>query len=319
MKINPNLSGFHYSTPLRRLFTSLGLVIVGGTIIFSLFMLIGNLIFSEDLAILANQSPVTGPEDPGFIRFVIIAQDISFFIIPSLIILVVLDPLYKTGTLNIKRVGLNDVLLVIILSFCAFPVTGIAGQLNSSMTMPHWLSGIEQWMREKEDYADHLLDVLMGPETLSVMWLNILIIAALPAIGEELIFRGVFQRILQDLFRSGHLAVWIMSILFSAIHFQFYGFLPRLILGLIFGYLFLWGRNIWLPVIAHFINNAVPAVVAYLKGWEDINQHVASGQERQIIGTILPLVIGIIILAWFRKRYSDYAKVYSDPSQADQV
>ena len=137
---------------------------------------------------------------------------------------------------------------------------------------------------------DHLLDVIMTPETLSGMWLNLVIIAALPAIGEELIFRGVFQKILQNLFRSGHLSVWFTSFLFSAIHFQFYGFLPRFILGLIFGYLFLWSRNIWLPVIAHFINNAVPTVGAYIKGWDAINQHSDSVPVTQIIGMISPLV-----------------------------
>ena len=163
-------------------------------------------------------------------------------------------------------------MLVTILAFCTFPVTRLAGQLNSGMVLPDWLSGVEQWMKDKEDYANHLMDLIMTPETFSGMWLNILIIAALPAIGEELIFRGVFQKIFHNLFRSGHLSVWVTSFLFSAIHFQFYGFLPRFILGLIFGYLFLWSRNLWLPVIAHFINNAVPTVGAYLKGWEAINE-----------------------------------------------
>ena len=150
------------------------------------------------------------------------------------------------------------------------------------MALPDWLSGIEQWMRAKEDYADHMLEVIMTPETFSGMWLNLLIIAVLPAIGEELIFRGVFQKTLRDLFRSGHLSVWITSVLFSAIHFQFYGFLPRLILGLVFGYIFLWSRNIWLPVIAHFINNAVPTVGAYIKGWETINEPSVTGAAKQM-------------------------------------
>jgi membrane protease YdiL (CAAX protease family) len=319
MKINPNLTGFHDSPPLRRLIISMGLVIIGGTILFLLFLFTRNLLFNGDPAMQANPSSETGTEEARFIRFTLIAQDISFFIVPSLIILVILDPFYKTGVLNIKRVGLKDVLLVIILSFCAFPVTGIAGQLNSSMTMPHCLSGIEQWMMDQEDRANHLLDVIMTPETFSSMLLNLILIAALPAIAEELIFRGVFQKILQDLFRSGHLSVWITSVLFSAVHIQFYGFLPRLLLGLIFGYLFLWGRNIWLPVLAHFINNAVPTVGAYAEGWRELNQNSGSTLITQIAGMLPPLVIGIIILAWFRKRAAEQMEVYSDPSRPDQV
>ena len=108
-----------------------------------------------------------------------------------------------------------------------FPVTGFAGQLNSGMVLPDWLSGVGQWMRDKEDYADHLLDLIMTPETFAGMFLNIIIIAAIPAIGEELIFRGVFQKIFQNLFRSGHLSVWFTSFLFSAIHFQFLWISPK--------------------------------------------------------------------------------------------
>ena len=313
MRINPNLSGFHYSPPLRRLIVSLGIVIIGGTILFLLFLLIGNRLFNGELNMLSDKALETGSVEPQYIRFVLMAQDISFFIVPSLIILITLDPFYKTGILNIKRVGPVDMLLVIILSFCAFPVTGLAGQLNSSLTLPHWLSGIEQWMRYREDYASHLLDVIMTPESLSGMLFNLVLVAALPAIGEELIFRGVFQKILQDLFRSGHLSVWVISVLFSAIHFQFYGFLPRLILGAIFGYLFLWSRNIWLPVLAHFINNAVPTVWAYVKGWPELNQHSDSVPVTQILGIIPPLVFGIIILGWFRKRAAETGEVYSNP------
>lgn len=319
MTINPNLSGYHRISPPRRLLVSMLIVIAGGTVIFSLLLFAGNLIFNGDLSLMSNPAPEAGLSEPGFIKFALIAQDISFFIIPALIILVWFDPGYKSGILNLKSVRLNDVLLVIILSFCTFPVTGLAGQLNAGMALPDWLSGIEQWMRAKEDYADHMLEVIMTPETFSGMWLNLLIIAVLPAIGEELIFRGVFQKTLRDLFRSGHLSVWITSVLFSAIHFQFYGFLPRLILGLVFGYIFLWSRNIWLPVIAHFINNAVPTVGAYIKGWETINEPSVTGAAKQIAGVIVPLVIGIFILALFRKRSAQYREADPDPLKPDQV
>jgi membrane protease YdiL (CAAX protease family) len=133
------------------------------------------------------------------------------------------------------------------------------------------------------------------------MWLNIMIIAVLPAISEELIFRGVFQKIFQNIFRSGHLAVWFTSFLFSAIHLQFYGFLPRFILGLIFGYLFLWSRNLWFPVIAHFINNAVPAAGTYLKGWKAVNSLSGASLGNQITVVMFSLIVGIVILSRFRQ------------------
>jgi hypothetical protein len=97
----------------------------------------------------------------------------------------------------------------------------------------------------------------------------------------------------------------LASFLFSAIHLQFYGFLPRLILGLIFGYLFLWSRNLWLPVIAHFINNAVPTAGAYVKGWETINHPLFPAPGKQIAGVIISLAIGIIVLICIRRRSFD--------------
>jgi uncharacterized protein len=319
MTINPNISRFQGISPLRQLLLSVVIILVAGTGLFSLFLLVGNFIFNGDLALLANSAPETGLNQPWFIMFTLVAQDISFFIIPALIILNLLDPEYKSGILTLRTLRLNDILLVTILAFCVFPVTGLAGQLNSGMTLPDWLSGMEQWMRDKEDYADHLLDVIMTPGTFWGMWLNLIIIAALPAVSEELIFRGVLQRMFHKLFRSGHLSVWVTSFLFSAIHFQFYGFLPRLLLGLIFGYLFLWSRNIWLPIIAHFVNNAVPTVGAYVKGWEAINEPLLATTGKQIAGMIVPLTIAIIILAYFRKRSPEYQQTDPDQPQPHQM
>ena len=315
MTINPNISGFQGISPLRQLVLSVVIILLAGTILFSIFLLAGNLIFTGDLTLLADPDTANLLNRPGFIMYTLVAQDISFFIIPALIILIILDPQNKRGILNMNTLRLNDVLLVTILAFCTFPVTGLAGQLNSGMALPEWLSGVEQWMRDKEDYAAQLLNAIMTPLTFWGMWLNLIIIAALPAVSEELLFRGVLQRNFHNLFRSGHLSVWVTSLLFSAIHFQFYGFLPRLILGLIFGYLFLWSRNIWLPVIAHFVNNAVPTVGAYVKGWETINEPLLANTWKQIAGMIVPLVIGILILGYFRKRSNDYQ--LSDPDQPE--
>lgn len=301
MTIIPNLPFYNAKSPVHQLVVSLFVVLVIGTILFILFILPGTLIFNGSNSVSDFSSPETGATGPGFLIFTIIAQDISYFIIPAIIILTKFNPGYQTGIMSIRNLRLSDVLLVTILAFCTFPVTSLAGQLNSGMVLPDWLSGVEEWMKDKEEYADHLLDQLMAPETFPGIWLNIVIIAALPAISEELIFRGVFQKIFQNLFRSGNFPVWFTAFLFSAIHLQFYGFLPRFILGLIFGYLFLWSRNLWLPIIAHFINNAVPAAGAYTKGWEAINSPLNESPEGQISGTIIALVIGIMILAWIRR------------------
>jgi membrane protease YdiL (CAAX protease family) len=311
MTFIPNFNTYWHRTPLIQLFVSFLIVLVIGLLLFSLLILAGSMISGVDSSLIGDPSFGSGIKETGFIRYTLVAQDISFFIVPAIIILTKFNPGHQKGILNIKTISINDLILVVILAFCAFPVTSLAGQINSQMALPDQLSGLEQWMRDKEDYANHLMDLLMTPGTILGMCMNVLIIACIPAIGEELIFRGVFQKLFQNLFRSGHISVLLTSFIFSAIHFQFYGFLPRFFLGLIFGYLFLWTRNLWLPITAHFINNAVPTVWSYLRGWETINEKSSASLTKQTTIMILSLIAGTIILAYFKKRST--AEVNENP------
>jgi membrane protease YdiL (CAAX protease family) len=135
-----------------------------------------------------------------------------------------------------------------------------------------------------------------------MMIINLFIIAILPAVGEEFFFRGVLQKILIKLFKSGHVAIWVTAFIFSAMHFQFFGFVPRFILGLIFGYLFFWSGTLWLPVISHFINNAVPVIMAYKQGMEKFNAPPDTPLWKMALALPLPVAIGLIILFYFRNR-----------------
>ena len=113
----------------------------------------------------------------------------------------------------------------------------------------------------------------------------------------------MFQKILARLFRSGHLAIWVTAFIFSAIHFQFFGFIPRFILGLVFGYLFFWSGTLWLPVISHFINNAFPVILTYMQGGQKISVPVETPLWKQAIYLPLPVVIILVILFYFRNKY----------------
>ena len=232
-----------------------------------------------------------------------ISQDIALFVIPALIILTLIKPGGRVHLPDLKLPQINDLALVVVLAFCIFPMTSFAGQLNSGMNLPDWLSGVQEWMEEKEDNANNMIETLIVSNSFRVMILNLFMIAVLPAIGEELIFRGVLQKIGYRLFKSGHLAVWIVAFLFSALHFQFFGFIPRFILGLVFGYLFLWGGTLWLSVIAHFVNNAVPVIGVYIKGWDKMNSIPDISLWKQLMGLTLPLIISLLILRYFRNNY----------------
>lgn len=262
----------------------------------------GKLIFSPDLNILQKSASAMGSSDLAFMKYILIMQDVAMFIIPSVIILRLLRPEAGNRLSEMRLPELKETGLVLILAFCIFPVTSFAGQINSAMHLPDFLSGVEEWMIRQEDKADDLLDLLIVADTFQAFLLNLLMIALLPAIAEELIFRGVFQTIFQRFFRSGHLAIWVTSLIFSTIHFQFFGFIPRLILGLVFGYLFYWSGTLWLPVISHFVNNAFPVIMTYIQGIEKVKSPVDISIFHQAIFLPLPIISGLLILFYFRNK-----------------
>jgi hypothetical protein len=132
---------------------------------------------------------------------------------------------------------------------------------------------------------------------------NMVMIAILPAIGEEIMFRGLIQRLLKEWLGNIHIAIFISALLFSAMHMQFYGFLPRMVLGMVFGYLFLWTGSLWIPIFAHFIQNGMVVVVTYL-GQRGIigGDYENFGASESILVILASLVISSVILFIIRKR-----------------
>jgi membrane protease YdiL (CAAX protease family) len=314
-KMSDKLSRFNLygKSPLYQIFVSLLIIMGVGFTLLVILIPAGMLVFGANITMLENPSGAINDNDFAFLRYLLLMQDISLFAIPSVIILVLMKSESSAGLAELRIPKLSEVVLVVILAFCIFPVTSFTGQINSAMHLPAWLSGVEHWMIEKEDTANNLIDSLITSNTFLIMMLNLLIIALAPAIAEEFIFRGVFQKIFYSLFRSGHLAIWFTAILFSALHFQFFGFIPRFILGLVFGYLFLWSGSLWLPVISHFVNNAFPVILAYAGGMEKLNAPIDVSLWKQAIGLPLPVIIGLVILYYFKNKSDDKIKLIGSP------
>ena len=115
-------------------------------------------------------------------------------------------------------------------------------------------------MRQWEELAEQLTQTLLSSDRIDILLANLFVVAILAALTEECFFRGTLQRILSRFHAKPHVVIWTAAILFSAFHLQFYGFFPRMLLGAYFGYLLLWSRSIWLPIFAHFINNAIAVI-----------------------------------------------------------
>ncbi len=303
MTDNRSLFSLYGKSPVYQLFVSVFLIVFLGLFLFCGSLLAVSVLPNSDFARLtAIISSDINEKDIGLLRYILISQEFSFFLIPGILILKLIRPDNQNYINNSRLPLATDILLVVILGFCLFPITSYSGGLNAGMHFPHWLSGVEKWMVEKENSTDQVMNTLISPVTFRAMIFNVLMIAVLPAIGEEIIFRGIFQKIFSDLFRSGHLAIWFTAFLFSTLHFQFFGFLPRFILGLVFGYLFFWSGTLWLPVISHFLNNAVSVVVIYLQGGENASVIPEISSKNQLMALFLPLVVGTAILIYFHKK-----------------
>jgi hypothetical protein len=293
------------SPVLQLVITLLITIFVGGALFLILFIA-GLLISGIDTNTLSENFMTEFIEtNINFFRYLMIIQSISVLIIPSIMVRNMLLPEGQRSVNDFSLPKLNEIAIVVLLALCILPINGIIGELNAAMKFPDWLAGLEEWMRLKEDEAAELTRLLIPSDSAGVMFLNLFIIAVLPAISEELFFRGVLQRIFYGFFKSPHISIWVTAALFSAIHLQFYGFVPRLILGLSFGYLYYWGRTLWLPVIAHFVNNATAVVFEYFQGSET----VSSIPDIEIWKTFLilpvPVFISVVILLYFRNKYKD--------------
>jgi len=216
--------------------------------------------FAPILEMLKNQGQIM---DIPFMRTLQISSTVGIFILGPLVFAKIDN--YKVAhyfkiTNPIKPIL---ILLTILIVLFSSPLFEAVNTLNQKMALPSFLHNLEKWMKQKELEAAALTQQLLIMKSYNDLAINLLMVAILPAIGEELFFRGAIQNILINFLKNPHLAIWFTAIVFSAIHVQFYGFLPRMFLGVLFGYLFLWGKSIWLPILAHFLNNGFAVIMAF--------------------------------------------------------
>lgn len=197
----------------------------------------------------------------GF-KVIQILSSIGTFILPPLA-LALTERIKISRFYSFKQPKVLLLLLVIMIMIVSMPFMEWTVMWNQKMVLPDFLKGIEAWMKEKEELAAKMTIQLITVRSNWDFVVNLIMIAVLPAIGEELMFRGGVQRSLERSFGNPHLAIWLSATIFSAIHVQFYGFVPRLLLGAGFGYLYYFSCSIWYAMFAHFLNNAYAVCAAF--------------------------------------------------------
>ncbi|MGC9150206.1 MAG: CPBP family intramembrane glutamic endopeptidase [Microbacter sp.] len=227
------------------------------------------------LASLFHQSVSTWMSNVNYLKGLQLVTSTTMFLLPPFVLVWILkQPVAKT--LMIHRIASHQLWMLTLLSMLVIqPFINLLGDWNAHLALPAGLSWLEDWMKQMEAMNDALVNRFLFVHHWTGLLFNVVLIAFIPALAEEFFFRATVQRIFSEKLNT-HVAVWLTAIIFSAVHMEFYGFLPRMLLGAYLGYLFVWSGTIWLPVIAHFTNNAVGVLIGYQianhQGYDFLNQ-----------------------------------------------
>lgn len=239
------------------------------------------------------------------LRIIQIIQSIGTFILPSIMgVWLFYGNSYKS-CFGHRSLNAQTVLISILIISISSPLINWASFVNQNIPFPTSLDFIKQWMEAKEQDAIGMTRRFLTMATPSDILINTFIMAVLPAIGEEWLFRGLVQPLTARVTKKMSYAIVITAILFSAMHMQFLTFFPRVILGVILGYLYYYGRNLWLPIIAHFTNNFI-ALLVYAhhtqQGNHDIDPLTATSEAPAMILSIMSFSLIIAGLYWIKHK-----------------
>jgi len=219
------------------------------------------------------------------VKFIQMLSAIGLFITPTFLYAYLCDfDLKLKFNFNRQTLMLAIAIMLLINPFIAFIY-----EWNMSFDIPDWILVFD-------DNAENITKYFLKMDTVGDLIFNLLVIAIIPALGEELLFRGYLQQKMSHWLGKPHMAIIITAILFSAIHMQFQGFLPRFALGLVLGYLFYLSKSLWLPIIAHLLNNAMAVAFAYptLSDYAYLTENTATWQEAFFSFTAVGLLIFLL-------------------------
>ena len=195
-------------------------------------------------------------------------------------------------------------LLTIFIVVAFMTVNSIFIEWNAKMELPEFLGGFEAWAKRLEEQAQVLTQMMTRFDNKVDFALALIVIGLVPAVGEELLFLGLIQNQLLGIAKNAHVAIWLAAIIFSAFHFQFYGFVPRVLLGALFGYLYYWSGNLLVPIVAHLINNGLTLLLLYMYQHGAIVFDIESETSVPLGNIIFSLVLGVALMVYFRRYFA---------------
>lgn len=300
--------------PLRSLLLLIGLIllgsVVGGVGAVALLGVASTVNGGAVTMIEVLQAPASVPNGWWWLMAVQAVSHVSTFLVPALLYWRWVDH-RRFADFSFRPTGYPAQagqavptatwLIVPLLVIAFMPINGLLIEWNQDLTFPDSLKPLERWMRAKEEQAAELTKFLTDFRTGLQLLVATVVIAVLPALGEEVLFRGLLQRKFIAWTGNVHVGIWLAAALFSAIHVQFFGFVPRMLLGALFGYLFVWSGNLWVPVLAHFVNNGFTVLMYFLYQNKLTTLNVDDTESVPLPLAFTSLVVSAGLLVWFRR------------------
>jgi membrane protease YdiL (CAAX protease family) len=242
-------------------------------------------------------------------------SQVATFLLPVLLFYVLVGKPSQHGLL-VKSFNVW-VLLSPIIILTSSGLIDLAAYLNEAMIpQGSWLESV---FKPQEESATQLTEQILRATDAS-SWLIYLSIAIVPAICEEMLFRGLLQPLLSSIYRNHHVGIWMTAFVFSLIHFQFYGFIPRLLLGAVLGYLMVWTGSLWSSIIAHGVNNATAILVFSAFGSTTPPDDSWLTSTYTLLGSVV-VFVGLIYLLHSKRKATSVEQLYasSGPPQAESL
>ena len=244
-----------------------------------------------------------------FLRGMLVVQFFALYIIPVFLFARFCDP-KPTQYLGLTSAKPLYIILGVAALIVALPFVDWTGTINQNL-IPETTT-IGKWMKASEESAAKQIGFMLKRNTVQDLFLNLVLVAVFAGIGEELLFRGVLQRLFIKLFKNPWAGILVTAFIFSAIHLQFYGFIPRFILGILLGLIYWYSGSLWPAIIAHFAYDAFAVVMIWfnpaLADQESVT--VSLGNKSIVAAISLALIIGIVILMK-KESTNSYQVVYA--------
>lgn len=234
----------------------------------------------------------------NFFRVIALISTSFTFVFPALFFSVFLYKKNWSKKLYLQKAPYGQwLLMTVVFMLAGFFLSQFTFWINKQIPLPDWAN-------DMEENTGNLINTFLVMDNVGEFLFTLFVVAVAPAIGEELIFRGILQKKLEENLSNPHLAILIASLIFSFIHFQFQGFLPRVVLGLLLGYLFYWTKNLWVPIFAHFFINGIQVVASYFMQ-DQLGQLKNASMEdidvsNMLLSTVFSLLVVYTISRWFQ-------------------